>query len=182
MPSPSPYEQCPLHETPSFVLRLVDEDDAADLLQCYSDPRAVALMNSDNCNSDFHFTSLEEMQKYIRFWLAEYAAGGYVRFSIVARESGQAVGTIEIFGRKGAADLPRIGVLRIDLRADYEQRGYIRELLTLAATEYYGLFGVDAIVTKAVPAAVERVAALTECGFAPLADKTVIPYEHYYAK
>jgi hypothetical protein len=49
----SPYDKGPVYETESFLLRLVEAGDAEDLLKCYSDPAAVALMNSDRCTSDF---------------------------------------------------------------------------------------------------------------------------------
>lgn len=32
-----PYQKCPVYETPSFLLRLVQLDDAQDLPACYSD-------------------------------------------------------------------------------------------------------------------------------------------------
>lgn len=179
MPDTNPYQTCPTYETESFILRLVTETDADDLLQCYSDPTAVQFMNSDNCSSDFLFSTLAEMRRYIGFWLAEYQSGGYVRFAVVAKRSGRAVGTIEMFGREGAGDSGRFGVLRIDLRSDHEQRGYISELLRLACAEFYEAFSVGRIITKAIPTAGERLAALAACGFTGLAAGSLVPYDHY---
>ncbi len=45
-----------------FLLRLVQEGDAEDLLRCYSDPASVRLMNTDNCNTDFHFQTLDKIE------------------------------------------------------------------------------------------------------------------------
>jgi [ribosomal protein S5]-alanine N-acetyltransferase len=91
----SPYLVCPVFESEHLVYRLVQEVDAADLLECYSDAASIPLFNSDNCNNDFNFQTIEEMSGCIRFWLDEYAEHGYVRFSIVEKNSDKAVGTIE---------------------------------------------------------------------------------------
>lgn len=88
----SPYENCPVYETKHFTLRLVKMEDAEDLLRCYGDRKAVARMNADNCGTDFYFGSLDEMKEYISFWLREYAQGAYVRFAVVDKETGRAVG------------------------------------------------------------------------------------------
>ena len=53
------------YETVSFLLRQVSPEDAPALLRCYSDPRAVALMNDDNCLRGFLCETLEDMQAYI---------------------------------------------------------------------------------------------------------------------
>jgi RimJ/RimL family protein N-acetyltransferase len=138
----SPYMKCPEYETGTFRLRLVETGDAEDLLKCYSDPAAVALMNADICTSDFHYETIEKMRECIRFWLEEYARGAYARFSIIHRRTREAVGTVEFFG--GA-----YGVLRIDLRAEYEKKAYISELLRLADSRLREDFGAERIAVKA---------------------------------
>ena len=69
------YKHCPEYETPDFRLRLVRLEDAESLLECYSDREAVSKANTDNCTSDFYYTSIEQMEGCIRFWLAEYQKG-----------------------------------------------------------------------------------------------------------
>ena len=56
------------YETESFLLRQVKREDAPQLLRCYSDPAAVALMNDDNCIGGFLFKTLDEMEQAIHFW------------------------------------------------------------------------------------------------------------------
>ena len=167
------YQAPPVYETEHLTLRLVREDDAADLLACYSDPAAVAVMNSDSCTSDFYYTTLEQMQECIAFWLREYAAGMYIRLSIVDRAAGRAVGTVEIFGGE-------YGVLRIDLCAAYETREILSELLCLATERFCDDLGIEHLAVNAVPAAAERVAALTDLGFTATDDFR--PGLHYYAR
>ena len=66
------YEQCPIYETKSFILRLVKLEDAEDLLACYSDKDNVSKLNSDFCTSDFYYSTVSEMEDCIKFWLEEY--------------------------------------------------------------------------------------------------------------
>lgn len=91
----NPYQVCPVFESERLIYRLVQEEDAEDLLECYSDAASIPLFNSDNCTNDFNFQMIEEMSGCIRFWLDEYARHSFVRFSIVEKDSDKAVGTIE---------------------------------------------------------------------------------------
>ena len=52
------YEKCPVYETKQFIFRMVEENDAEDLLSCYSDKTSAKFFNSDNCTSDFIYKSL----------------------------------------------------------------------------------------------------------------------------
>lgn len=65
------YEQCPIYKTDSFILRLVELEDAKDLLACYSDRDVISKCNADYCTSDFYYTTIEQMEDCIRFWLEE---------------------------------------------------------------------------------------------------------------
>ena len=161
------YDKCPTYESAHFLLRLVEMDDAEDLLECYSDPKAQPLFNADNCNSDFCFSSLDEMRGYLEWWLEAYKNKWLFRFSIVDKQSNRAVGTVEIFGGER-------GVLRIDIKPGYEKEAYMNELLKMADA-FFGDFQTDAIVTKAVPEASGRVKALLKNGYGPYEAK----HEHY---
>ncbi len=106
----SPYEKCPIYENENYLLRLVEASDAPDLLLVYSDEKAVPYFNSDNCNGDdFHYTTLERMQSAIGFWLWAYQDKGFVRWAVIDKNAGQAIGTIELFNR---GEMPRSRILR----------------------------------------------------------------------
>jgi hypothetical protein len=121
------------------------------------------------------------MQNQIRFWLSEYRAGGYVRLSIVDRRSGGAVGTIECFARPGVdPKYGKVGLLRIDLAPACERERSIGEILGLVQRNFYGAFRVDSLITKAIPAATERIKALTAAGYQALEAGAVVPYGDYY--
>ena len=63
----NPYETCPIFENESYLIRMIDESDAPDLLLVYSDEKAVPFFNSDNCGGDdFYMTRLEYVQGAIK--------------------------------------------------------------------------------------------------------------------
>ena len=160
----NPYKNCPVYETQSFILRLVSEDDAENLLACYSDPQAQELFNIDNFPTDCKFNTVEEMLKYIKFWLMEYEQEAYIRFAIVDKSTNKAVGTIEMFGMVGQYKTD-IGILRLDIASRYEKGIFLRELFRVCIENFYTLFEVNGIVTKAINQAIYRIDVLKELGF-----------------
>lgn len=143
------------YETEHFVLRQVAKEDAPGLMKCYGDPAAVALMNDDNCFRGFYCPALEDLETYISIWQSE----DYARPVVLDKSTGEAVGTLEIFGGE-------TGVLRVDLRADYEREDVLRELYQLAVGAFMRDYPMGAMVTKAPPAAGARRRVLAELGFA----------------
>src|SRR5574344_1359742 len=117
------YEQCPVLENDSFIVRLIDEKDANDLWSVYSDKFALPFFNSDNCNgSNFYCAKKEYIMSAIKFWLQEYHENrGFVRFSIIDKKADRAIGTIEMYHRKSSDFYNDCGLLRIDVRSDYEK-------------------------------------------------------------
>jgi len=172
------YVECPVFETENFILRLVTEDDAADLLTCYSDRNTRPIFNSDTCTSNFFYDTSDEMSDCIKMWLNSYVRKEFVRFSIIDKCSSHAVGTIEMFGMVGkyktTQDAWRAvqrsgttsrGILRLDIMSKYEESVYLDELFTLCLKDFFDLFAVNQIVTKAIPEAVKRVNILKKLGF-----------------
>lgn len=168
----SPYEQCPVYQNENYLLRLVEFADAPDLLKVYSDEKAVPFFNSDNCNGDnFHYTSLERMQRAIEFWLWAYGDKGFVRFSIIDKKEDHAIGTIELFNRKANDYFNNCGLLRLDIRSDYERAEYIFEILSLILSPAFKLFDCEMIATKIPPFADERITAAKQIGFSKSEEK-----------
>ena len=58
-----------------------------------------------------------------------------------------------------------MGILRIDIALKYEKKAYHRELLYVCIENFYTLFNVSRIATKAVDQAVTRIEVLNEVGF-----------------
>lgn len=171
------YKVCPSFENEMFLLRKVELKDCDDLLKVYSDEKAVPFFNSDNCGGDtFYYTSRERMKEAIAYWLWEYERKGFVRWSIIDKTTNEAVGTIELFKRKSDDYFNACGLLRLDLRSDYEKQKFIINIMSLIFTPTFNLFHCSKIATKAVPAATERINALKDIGFA-LSEKKLIGHD-----
>lgn len=175
------YKFCPEFENGDFLIRRTEKSDKEDLLKVYSDPKAVPFFNSDNCHGDdFHYTTLERMEEALLFWEQSYQGGWFVRFSVIEKSAGKAVGTVELFrrgsdnadgnggegGKDGSGDFySGCGILRLDLRSDYEKEEVVLKILSLIIPPAYELFGCKTIATKAVKEAEQRIKALKQYGF-----------------
>ncbi len=160
------YAVCPTYENENYLLRMVTKDDAADLLKVYSDKKAVELFNSDNCGGeDFHYTSHKKMSEAIEYWLWEYNRRGFVRWSVISKVTNETIGTIELFHRDANDFFTNCGLLRLDIRSDYEKSEEIENILTLIIEPTFTLFYCDKIATKAINIATERISALNKVGF-----------------
>lgn len=171
------YKKCPIFEDSSYTLRMVNPDDCLDLLKVYSDMKSVPLFNSDNCGGDdFYYTTESRMTEAIKYWLWEYSRQGFVRWSIVDNHKKEVIGTIELFHRAANDYFTNCGLLRLDLRSDYELSPEIMKILTLIIAPTFELFDCDKIATKANPEAKERRKALGELGFS-LSDEKLIGHD-----
>ena len=180
------YEQIPVMESEKFLLREIEGGDAEDLLKVYSDKDAVPLFNSDNCVNGFYYTSIEEMKDTIEFWKREYQSRYYVRWAIIDKNANCAIGTIELFNRKAKDYFNNCGLLRLDLRSDYEKQDIIEDILGLIIPETRDMFACEMIATKAISIAKERIKALEHKGFC-LSEESVIghdgtKYNSYYVR
>lgn len=180
------YENCPEFENEKFALRLTAREDVNDLLKVYSDVKAVPLFNGDNCHGDdFHYTTIERMTQAVEFWIEAYQKGWFVRWSILDKSTNEAVGTIEEFHRDADDYFTNCGLLRLDLRSDYERAEAITDILSLIALPSFDVFGCDIVATKASPIAAERIKALRALGFvevdSPLVGFDGTKYYSYFA-
>ncbi len=181
------YESCPVLQNDRFVLRLVRDGDLNDLLMIYSDEKSVPLFNSDNCHGDdFHYTTPERMRAALDFWKQAYENGWFVRFAVEDKDAGAVIGTIEEFRRDENDFFTDCGLLRLDLRSDYEKSAEIESILSLIVTPSFRLFGCTIVATKAVPAAAERIKALENSGFVKSQEALIghdgTKYYDYYVK
>lgn len=179
------YKSCPSFENERFLLRFVQLNDYRDLLKVYSDKKSVPLFNSDNCGGDnFYYTTEKKMKEVIEYWHWEYGRKGFVRWSIIDKGTDEAVGTIELFRRKSKDYFTNCGLLRLDLRSDYETEEAIRNILSLIINPTYVLFSCDKIATKAIESATQRRRALESIGFVLSAEKLIghdgTQYSDYY--
>ena len=168
------YEYCPKFENDKYLLRLISKDDISDLFKVYSDVKAVPFFNGDNCNGDdFYYKTIERMKQAVDFWIFSYNERYFVRWSIIDKNKNEVVGTIELFHREADEHFYECGLLRLDLRSDYENTEEIENIIKLISTATFDLFYCDKIVTKAVSEAIERRKALFNLGFI-VADKKIV--------
>lgn len=132
----------------------------------------------------FYYTTENRMQQAIDYWLFEYNRQGFVRWTIISKETHEAIGTIELFHRDAADYFTDCGLLRLDIRSDYEMSDKIIKILSLIIAPAYRLFHCSKIATKAIPAATERIQALKNLGFELSAEKLVghdgTKYDSYF--
>lgn len=160
------YENCPVLENEHFRLRLTTEADCDALLEVYSDKNALPFFNSDNCNGDnFYYATRERMLEAIRFWSWSYENRWFARLSIEDRDAAKVMGTIEICYRVSEDAFNGMGILRLDVRSDYEREGELFAILSLAVPRLFELSGCNTLITKAPIYAVERLKALEKLGF-----------------
>ena len=178
------YEVCPQFEKEQYLLRFLSENDGNDLLKVYSDKKAVPLFNSDGCFGDFYFTSLETMQSVIAAWQGEYQRKGFVRWSIIDKCKEEVIGTIELFHRNADDYFTECGLLRLDLRSDYENASEIESILSLIVPPTFEMFQCDKVATKVIPEANERKNALQKMNFVLSSEKLVghdgTKYDYYF--
>jgi len=164
---PDPYAHCPSFETESLRLRLVSQEDAVELLACYADP--ITQSHTDAGNYGFAYDTPEGMRDCIESWLDEYAAREFIRWTVIHKGDAKAVGTIEYFpttkdARAESASV-RLGVLRIDLKSEYEKKELFDQLLDIVIGKLQCHMPSDAIIAKVEECDTVRMAAYTEKGF-----------------
>ena len=179
------YEKSYVLESANFLIRRTEERDCADLLKVYSDRNALPFFNSDNCDGDnFYYTTKERMEEALRFWKLSYENGWFARFSIVDRSASSVIGTIELCLRVSEDEFNNMGILRIDVRSDYEKEDTLYEIIALILPHISEMLECEGILTKGPIYAVERIKAMKRAGFKKseymLIGKTGYAYDGYW--
>lgn len=179
------YESCPVLESEKFILRLFQEDDCDDLLKVYSDKNALPFFNSDNCDGDnFYYTTKERMKEALDFWKLSYQNGWFARLSIVDKAASTVIGTVELCLRISEDEYNNMGILRIDVRSDYEKEDALYDIASLITPHLSEMLECDGIITKVPIYAVERMKAIQKAGFSKsdqlLIGKSGYAYDGYW--
>lgn len=179
------YEKCPVLESTKFIIRLFEDKDCDDLLKVYSDKMALPFFNSDNCDGDnFYYATKERMEEAIKFWRLSYENGWFARLSIIDKTSSTVIGTVELCLRVSEDEFNNMGILRIDVRSDYEKEDILYDIFSLITPQLEELIGCMGVLTKAPIYAVERIKAVQRAGFTKsehlLIGKTGYAYDGYW--
>ena len=179
------YESCPVLESEKYIIRLFKDEDCDDLLKVYSDRNALPFFNSDNCDGDnFYYSTKERMSEAIGFWHMSYENGWFVRLSIVDKATTSIIGTVELCLRVSDDEFNNMGILRVDVRSDYEEEKVLYDIFALITPKLDDMLGCKGVLTKAPIYAVERIKAIQKVGFTKsehtLIGKTGYAYDGYW--
>lgn len=179
------YKKCPTLESEKFIIRLFQDKDCDDLLKVYSDKNALPFFNSDNCDGDnFYYATRERMAEAIKFWHMSYENGWFVRLSIIDKAMSNAIGTAELCVRVSEDEFNSMGILRVDVRSDYEQEDALYDIFALITPNIEKMIGCKGVLTKVPIYAVERIKAIQKVGFTKsehwLIGKTGYAYDGYW--
>ena len=174
---------CPVYETEHFRIRQLEIGDTDGLFYCYSDPEAARYFNGDCCGDDFYYTDKEKFRKCVEYWLDRYELQDFVRWSIQDKERDQLIGTIEVCpSLKYAVDGRKMGILRIDLKSEYERLDVLKELMDILLANIYEDFEVASVIMKIQKDAEERQKLIQEYQFVNAKDECNISLEDYYIR
>ena len=174
-----PYTDVTPFATHRFTMRAMEPADADPLLACYADPRAWPFFNDDNCSGHFMFRTREAMAEAIRIWTICQETRQFMRYTLL--EKGTPFGTVEFCPRRDLHPVHgRVSIVRVDVGPAHENAEDILEMLGCILRDMMPAFRVDALITKAVPQAVGRIAALETAGFAKTDDPMLSRFPHYY--
>ncbi len=179
------YEKYTILESSNFLLRLTEMEDCDDLLKVYSDKNALPFFNSDNCDGDnFYYTTKERMTEALRFWKLSYENGWFARLSIADKSVSSVIGTVELCLRVSEDNFNHMGILRIDVRSDYEKEEILYDIIVLIIPHISEMLECDGILTKVPNYAIERMKAVQRAGFTKseyfLIGKTGYAYDGYW--
>ena len=97
-----------------------------------------------------------------------------------------AIGTVELCKRVSDDAFNNMGILRVDVRSDFEKQNVLYEIFSLVAPKLDKLLGCDGVITKAPIYAVERIQAVQKAGFFKsehlLVAKNGYAYDGYWVK
>ena len=160
------YEKCPVLENERFMLRLATKVDCDDLLEVYSDKNALPFFNSDNCHGDnFYYATKERMSEAIGFWDMSYENGWFVRLAIIDKIASKVIGTVEVCLRDSEDAFNNMGILRVDVKSDYEKEAFLYDIFSLVTPHMDEMLGCHGTITKAPIYAVERIKAIQRAGY-----------------
>jgi hypothetical protein len=86
-----------------------------------------------------------------------------------------------MFHRITEDEFNHYGILRIDLKCNYEKQPIIEDILEIVSKNFYKEFDVKAILTKAILGASERISSLVKNGYQPINRKFMI-YDDYFLR
>ena len=154
-----------LLETQNFIIRFPLENDLEDLLELYSDKLRSSTFNSDNCEDNFYYPTLERIIEVYKFWKESFIKGWFTRLCIIERKTRKVVGTLEVCKRVSADASNGCNILRIDLLEQFEKEKNLFEINEIILNNIEKFYGVKNTFTKIRSNQVERKKSFLKLGF-----------------
>ena len=124
------------------------------------------------------------MTEALGFWEMAYENGWFVRLSIVDKGISRVIGTVELCFRVSEDAFNNMGIIRVDVRSDYEKEDVLDSIFSLCIPEAKMMLGCNGIITKVPIYAIERMKAIQAIGFTKsehlLIGKTGYAYDGYW--
>ena len=95
----------------------------------------------------FFYATKEKMSETIGFWKTAYDNGWFARLSIVDRSGSGVIGTVELCLRVSEDAFNHMGILRVDVRSDYEREDFLYEIFSLITPELEEILGCKGVLT-----------------------------------
>ena len=140
------------------------KEDCDDLLAVYSDKNACHFLLVIIA-TEIILLCNERADEALEFWNMSYENGWFARFAIVDKTISKAIGTIELCLRVSEDAFNNMGILRVDVRSDYEREDILYDIIALTMPHISELLGCNGVLTKAPIYAVERIKAIQKAGF-----------------
>lgn len=126
----------------------------------------------------------KEWKRLSAFGDMSYENGWFVRLSIVDKAILSVIGTVELCLRVSDDKFNIMGILRVDVRSNYEQEDALYDVFSLVTPKLEELLECKVVFTKAPIYAVERIKVIRRLGFAKfehlLIGKTGYVYDGYW--
>ena len=117
----------------------------------------------------------------MEYWLSRYEAQDFVRWSIQDKEKKSLIGTVELCpSLKYAVDGKMMGILRIDLKSEYEKQAVLEELVDILMVHIYEDFQVASVIMKIQKDAKERQKLIKKYQFVSAKEECNIGFSDYY--
>jgi len=180
----NPFDLCPEYETDQLLFTKVKSEDALELLEVYSDKTTIIHMNNDNCGDVWQCHSIDVMNKGISSWNQAYEDMHFIRWTVRLKINRRVIGTIELApapsDRRFFYKECSTGILRVDLKSEYETKEIFSEIYRMTNTEMIEIFGIEKIITKCQKDESERLIGLNNSLYKRLPNYEIIKYPNYY--
>lgn len=178
----SPFIYCPRLKNNRIRIRQLRLDDADKLLSCYQQQgKAPTYFNLDFSNETIPCQNKEQVKNLLKFYLSQSKSKKSVYWTVIDLFNNNSIGVISITPLEKNEDYKNVGLLRMDIKSEYETKEIISAILNMTE-QLYELFDLNTIISKAWLTSRHRINAMLENGFKESFDRYLIKKDGYFFK